>query len=190
MVDVSAKNVSQRMAFARGYVHQAERCLRSLENGDIATKKGPAFHTAIIAGTQAAKRTSDWIPFYHPLLLESIKVFITPELEHARVCIESKVKLTGKTGAEMEDAFTAVSAAASTPMICVHPLQDMRIEGIELIEKTGGKSDISKAWSDSLSIPHHCASWDSVYPKGCQRAACLFGLSFHLMAGGSISSIC
>ncbi|MGB0370366.1 MAG: cyclic pyranopterin monophosphate synthase MoaC [Opitutales bacterium] len=144
MVDVSNKAPTQRMAKARGYVYLPTEVFARLENGDIATKKGPVFHTAIIAGTQAAKRTSDWIPFCHPLILESIKVFITPEPEESRVKIESVVKLSGKTGVEME-ALTAVSAAALTLYdMCKALSQDMRISDIELVEKTGGKSDISK----------------------------------------------
>ena len=145
MVDVSDKTPSQRMARARGYVYLPQAVFNRLEKGDISTKKGPVFHTAIIAGTQAAKKTSDWIPFCHPLILESIKVYITPEPEQARVCIESRIKLTGKTGVEME-ALTAVSAAALTLYdMCKALSQDMRISDIELIEKTGGKSDIAKA---------------------------------------------
>ena len=98
MVDVSGKTPTQRVARARGYVYLPKDIFDRLENGDISTKKGPVFHTAIIAGTQAAKKTSDWIPFCHPLILESIKIYITPEPKEARVCIESKIKLTGKTG--------------------------------------------------------------------------------------------
>ena len=144
MVDVSAKTESQRSAKARGFVYLPESIFSRLENGDIATKKGPVFQTAIIAGTQAAKRTSDWIPFCHPLILESIKISITPEPEHSRIKIESLVKLTGKTGVEME-ALTAVSAAALTLYdMCKALSHDMRIGEIELTEKTGGKSDINR----------------------------------------------
>ena len=144
MVDVSSKTPTQRTAQARGYVYLPREVFDRLENGDIATKKGPVFHTAIIAGTQAAKKTSDWIPFCHPLILESIKIFITPEPEEARVKIESLIKLTGKTGVEME-ALTAVSAAALTLYdMCKALSQDMRISEIEVIGKTGGKSDIAK----------------------------------------------
>ena len=145
MVDVSAKTPTTRSARARGYIYLPKEIFNRLENGDIATKKGPVFHTAIIAGTQAAKKTSDWIPFCHPLNLESIKIYITPEANESRVRIESLVKLTGKTGVEME-ALTGVSAAALTLYdMCKALSQDMCISEIELIEKTGGKSDISKA---------------------------------------------
>lgn len=142
MVDVSQKATTQRSAKARGYVYLPNDVFERLENGDISTKKGPVFHTAIVAGTQAAKRTADWIPFCHPLILDSIKVFITPEPDQSRVKIESVVKLSGKTGVEME-ALTAVSGAALTLYdMCKALSHDIRISGIELVEKTGGKSDI------------------------------------------------
>lgn len=144
MVDVSHKAVTQRQAHARGYISLPQTVSERLDNGDIATKKGPVFHTAIIAGTQAAKRTADWIPFCHPLLLESIKIEITPEPEKARIRIDARIKMTGKTGVEME-ALTAVSAAALTIYdMCKALSQEMCIERIELIEKLGGKSAISQ----------------------------------------------
>ena len=142
MVDVSGKAVTERTATAIGYIEVPAVVMNQLRDGDITTKKGPVFQTAIIAGTQAAKRTADWIPFCHPLLLESIKICIRPEPDQSRIRIESTVKLSGKTGVEME-ALTAVSAAALTVFdMCKALSQDMRITGIEVVRKTGGKSDI------------------------------------------------
>lgn len=107
------------------------------------SKKGPILDTAIIAGTMAAKKTAELIPFCHPLNLRSVKIEITPT-DGARLRIISKVKVLDQTGVEME-ALTAASAAALTIYdMCKAASKDIVIENIRLIEKTGGKSDLQK----------------------------------------------
>lgn len=143
MVDVSAKQRSQRIAVARGVVVLGTEILQMLDNHDIATAKGPVFQTAIIAGTQGAKKTADLIPFCHNLLIESIKLNISV-LDTERVEVLCTVKCEGKTGVEME-ALTGVSTAA----LCIYDMckamsHDIEIGEITLLKKSGGKSDYSK----------------------------------------------
>ena len=106
-------------------------------------KKGPILDTAIIAGTMAAKKTSELIPFCHPLNLKSVKIDIAP-VDEARLRIEARVKVLDQTGVEME-ALTAVSGAALTIYdMCKAVSKDIVIESTRLVEKTGGKSDYSR----------------------------------------------
>lgn len=138
MVDVSDKTVTVREALAGGWVEmQAATLDLILEGGH---PKGDVLAVARIAGIQAAKKTPDLIPLCHPLMLSSVKVELLPEPEHNRVRIEARCRLSGQTGVEME-ALTAVSVAALTLYdMCKAVDKGMCISGIELIEKTGGKS--------------------------------------------------
>lgn len=138
MVDVSAKPETSRVARARGRVTMSPDTLRLAVEGQA--KKGDVFSVARIAGVMAAKKTSDLIPLCHPLPLSSISVEITPDemLPGLRVVAEACV--TGKTGVEME-ALTAVSVACLTIYDMLKAVdRGMRIEGVELVEKRGGKS--------------------------------------------------
>jgi cyclic pyranopterin phosphate synthase len=138
MVDVSAKTETARVARARGQVAMARETLRLAIEGQA--KKGDVFGVARIAGIMAAKKTSDLIPLCHPLPLSSISIEITPDetLPGLRVLAEASV--TGKTGVEME-ALTAVSVACLTIYDMLKAVDRfMRIEGVELVEKRGGKS--------------------------------------------------
>jgi cyclic pyranopterin phosphate synthase len=139
MVDVSDKAVTTRTAIASGYVQmQAETLTLIIEGGH---KKGDVFATARIAGIQAAKKCADLIPLCHPLALTKITVDLRPEPDNNRVYIEALCKLDGKTGVEME-ALTAVSVAALTLYdMCKAVDKTMRIQGISIVEKLGGKSD-------------------------------------------------
>ncbi len=144
MVDVSEKTISLRTAHATAIVHLPSVVLECLSEGEINTKKGPVFQTAIIAGTQGAKKTSDLIPFCHPLALESCKfdIYVNEEKE---VVIDCRVKLHHKTGVEME-AITGASIAALTIYdMCKAMSHDIKIKSIQLQEKTGGKSDYKNA---------------------------------------------
>lgn len=139
MVDVADKAVTERTAAARAVVALPARAAALAENGEINTHKGPVFQTAIIAGTQAAKRTHELIPFCHPLKLEGCRIAI--DLKGSEIRIECAVKVTGKTGAEME-ALTGATVAALT----VYDMLKSVSRGIEitrarLIGKSGGKSD-------------------------------------------------
>jgi cyclic pyranopterin phosphate synthase len=119
-----------------------EDVMSQLINGDIQTKKGPVFHTAIIAATMAVKKTSELIPFCHPLLIEGCKLQITPIIDKNSLQIDCTVDISGKTGVEIE-ALTGVSVAALTIYdMCKAITQQMTISEIKLIKKTGGKSDI------------------------------------------------
>lgn len=138
MVDVSAKQDSVREARAEAIVTMAEDTLQLILSGDH--HKGDVFATARIAGIQAAKKTWDLIPLCHPLLLSKVEVQLTALTETNQVRIESRCKLSGKTGVEME-ALTAASVAALTIYdMCKAVQKDIVISQVRLLEKSGGKS--------------------------------------------------
>ncbi len=137
MVDVSDKADMVRTAIAEGRVKMAPETLRRIRERSVA--KGDVLAVAQIAGIQAAKRTSDWIPMCHPLPLTGVDVRFEDNGEDT-LTITAEVKTTGKTGVEME-ALTAVSAAALTVYDMCKALQkDMVVESVALLSKTGGKS--------------------------------------------------
>lgn len=139
MVDVSGKIVTLRTAKARSIVVLTDEIMLHLKDGDIQTKKGSVFQTAIIAGTMGAKKTSDLIPLCHPLGLDSCKFKI--EVIGNEVIIECICSLTAKTGVEME-ALTGASIAALTIYdMCKAFSHDLVIKDTRLVEKMGGKSD-------------------------------------------------
>ncbi len=143
MVDVSEKTATSRTAIAEGFVYLGTEIMAAFKDAGWSSKKGPILDTAIIAGTMAAKKTSELIPFCHPLSLKSVKIEITP-VDEARLRIEARVKVLDQTGVEME-ALTAVSGAALTLYdMCKAASKDIVIESTRLIEKTGGKSDYSR----------------------------------------------
>ncbi|MGD1892183.1 MAG: cyclic pyranopterin monophosphate synthase MoaC [Cyclobacteriaceae bacterium] len=147
MVDVSQKAITQRNATAQSVVVLDQNLWEQLgldnsEATDIYTKKGPVFQTAIIAGTMAVKKTSELIPFCHPLTIEKCKINIQPA-ENYEIRIECTVGVSGKTGVEME-ALTGVSVAALTIYdMCKALSHAIVIGSTQLIEKTGGKSDFN-----------------------------------------------
>jgi cyclic pyranopterin monophosphate synthase len=138
MVDVSAKPPTEREAIAEGRVLMQRKTLDIVRNGDA--KKGDVLGAARIAGIMAAKRTHELIPLCHPLLLSQVEVDITPDAKLPGVTVRARVKVAGKTGVEME-ALTAVSVACLTIYDMVKAVErGMRIEGIRLVEKRGGRS--------------------------------------------------
>lgn len=138
MVNVGDKKKTKRYAKAQAKIKMGKSILVHFEKGDINTPKGPVFHTAIIAGTQAVKKTSELIPFCHPLLLDGITIDIS--LEKDTVLITCEVRCEQKTGVEME-ALTGASVAALTIYdMCKSVSHDMEIVEIKLKEKRGGKS--------------------------------------------------
>ena len=138
MVDISAKPITSREARARGAVRMSTEALKAVVAGNL--PKGEVIATARIAGIQAAKRASDLIPMCHPLLLTLVDVDCLPDPRLPGIRIESRVRCEGKTGAEME-ALTAVAVAALTVVDMAKSADRwMTIEGIELVEKRGGKS--------------------------------------------------
>ncbi|MEM7573538.1 MAG: cyclic pyranopterin monophosphate synthase MoaC [Bacteroidota bacterium] len=144
MVDVSQKQSSTRIARAQAKVIVPLIVLEQLESGDIQTAKGPVFHTAILAGVMAAKQTSQLIPLCHPLPISSAKIWIEVNQEQ-QIVIECEVKVDSKTGVEME-ALTGASIAALTIYdMCKAFTHEMIIQDLQLLKKTGGKSDYQKA---------------------------------------------
>ena len=140
MVDVSEKNITKRTATAKTIVVLTEEIVKLFKNGDIVSKKGAVFQTAIIAGTIAVKKTSELIPFCHPLQIEKCKIKI--ELaENNQVIIYCEVSVQGKTGVEME-ALTGASVAALTIYdMCKSMSHEIVIKETGLVNKKGGKSD-------------------------------------------------
>lgn len=138
MVDVGAKDATEREAIARGVVLMQPATLRRIVVGDL--PKGDVLAVARVAGIMAAKRAPDLIPLCHPLLLTYVAVELQPGPGGDTLLIEATVRTTGKTGVEME-ALTAVSAAALTIYdMCKAIDRGMRISDIRLAEKRGGKS--------------------------------------------------
>lgn len=139
MVDVSAKDRTRRTATAHSIVAVGAEVMALLTEGEIQTKKGPVFHTAIIAGTMAAKKTSDLIPFCHPLPLDSCKFTIEPSSD-TEITITCTCVTTGRTGIEMEALAGANGAALTLYDMCKAVNKAMVIRETKLLEKTGGKS--------------------------------------------------
>jgi cyclic pyranopterin phosphate synthase len=138
MVDVSAKPATERVAVAEGRVVMSKATLELIVSGNA--KKGDVLGTARIAGIMAAKRTSELIPLCHPLALSKVELDITPDAKLPGCLVQAAVKVTGPTGVEME-ALMAVSVACLTIYDMVKAVErGIRIEGIHLVEKTGGKS--------------------------------------------------
>jgi cyclic pyranopterin phosphate synthase len=138
MVDVSAKAATERTAVAEGRVLMSKATLAMIASGNA--KKGDVLGTARIAGIMAAKRTSELIPLCHPLALSNVTVDITSDAGLPGCIVRATVKVKGPTGVEME-ALTAVSVACLTIYDMIKAAErGARIEGIRLLEKSGGKS--------------------------------------------------
>ena len=138
MVDVSAKPATERIAVAEGRVVMSKATLELIVSGNA--KKGDVLGTARIAGIMAAKRTHELIPLCHPLAISQVEVDLTPNAKLPGIDVRARVKVAGKTGVEME-ALTAVAVACLTIYDMVKAIdRGMRIEGIRLIEKSGGRS--------------------------------------------------
>ena len=138
MVDVSAKAVTERVAVAEARVVMAAETLALVTEGRA--KKGDVLGVARLAGIMAAKRTADLIPLCHPLPITKVAVDLTPDAALPGVRIEATVKTTGQTGVEME-ALTAASVAALTVYDMLKAAEkSMRIEGLRVVLKDGGKS--------------------------------------------------
>lgn len=143
MVDVGNKQVTKRQATAKAIMFLGEEIISLFENEELKTKKGPVFQTAIIAGIQGVKKTSELIPMCHPLLINAVDVSINI-CNATEIEIFCTVKIEGKTGVEME-ALTGVNIAALTVYdMCKAISQDMIIKEVNLVQKSGGKSDINR----------------------------------------------
>src|SRR5712675_1969961 len=138
MVDVSTKPATERTAVAEGRVIMSKATLELIVSGNA--RKGDVLGTARLAGIMAAKRTSDLIPLCHPLALSKVTVDIVPDKKLPGCRVHASVKVFGPTGVEME-ALTAVSVACLTIYDMIKAAErGVRIEGIHLVEKKGGKS--------------------------------------------------
>ena len=138
MVDVSGKATTERVAVAEGKVIMQRKTLDIVRKGDA--KKGDVLGAARIAGIMAGKRTHELIPLCHPLAISQIEVDAEPDAKLPGIKITARVKVAGQTGVEME-ALTAVSVACLTIYDMVKAVErGMRIEGIRLLEKRGGRS--------------------------------------------------
>jgi len=138
MVDVSAKPATERTAVAEGRIVVSHKTLDLIVSGNAA--KGDVLGTARIAGIMAAKRTSDLIPLCHPLALSKVTLDIEPDATLPGCIVRATVKVTGPTGVEME-ALTAVTVALLTVYdMCKALDRGMRIEGVRLLRKEGGRS--------------------------------------------------
>ncbi len=141
MVNVGNKKVTKRIAIAKAKIFLGKEIISLFKEDELTTKKGPVFQTAIIAGIQAVKKTSELIPMCHPLIINGIDINIEI-MDNENIEILCTVEIDGKTGVEME-ALTGASVAALTVYdMCKAISQKMIIKNTRLIKKTGGKSDI------------------------------------------------
>jgi cyclic pyranopterin phosphate synthase len=139
MVDVSSKSITERKAIARSVVWLGPEVASHLIDGEIVTRKGPVFHTAIIAGTMASKKTSELIPFCHPVGLDNCSISIDHQGEE--VIITCTTVVNAKTGVEMEAIVGASVTALTIYDMCKGISHNIIIRETRLVEKTGGKSD-------------------------------------------------
>jgi len=143
MVDVSEKQVTHRTATAQSIVVLPNEVLQHLADGELQSKKGSVFQTAIIAGIMAAKKTGDLIPLCHPLGMDNCKVTIALS-ETNEVVVECTASINAKTGIEMEALVGASIAALTVYDMCKAMSHDIVIKETRLIAKTGGKRDFKR----------------------------------------------
>jgi cyclic pyranopterin phosphate synthase len=143
MVDVGKKQATHRRAVARAIIQVPPKVMDQLGNGDIHTKKGPVFQTAIIAGVMAAKKTGELIPLCHPIGMDNCQVDIHIDKQQ-RIVVDCTASVFAKTGIEME-AMTGASLAALTIYdMCKAFTHDIIIQEIKLMAKSGGKRDFQR----------------------------------------------
>ena len=138
MVDVSEKEITSRIAVARGSIHMRPETLSLILADKI--EKGDVFSVARVAGVMAAKKTSELIPMCHPLNITSVELNFSAAQQDARIDLEAVVRVSGKTGVEME-ALTGASVAALTIYdMCKALSHAIEIRSTKLVEKSGGRS--------------------------------------------------
>lgn len=143
MVNVGQKKATHRIARARSIVVLTEEILKQLEGGDIQTKKGPVFQTAILAGIMGAKKTGELIPLCHPIGMDNCEVEIGMN-EKNEIIIDCTASVTAKTGVEMEAMTGAAIAALTIYDMCKAFSHDIIIKETRLMEKSGGKRDFKR----------------------------------------------
>jgi len=140
MVDIADKAVTKRSATASCEVKLGDEIMELFTDGELNTKKGPVFHTAIIAGIMGAKNTANIIPLCHPLPLTHINIDIQP-MNSTSLSVECTVETKSKTGVEMEALNGASTAALTLYDMCKAMNKAIEILDLKLMKKTGGKSD-------------------------------------------------
>ena len=141
MVNIADKKITKREAIAKATLFLGKEIIGLFDDKELRTKKGPVFQTAIIAGIQAVKKTSELIPMCHPLMIDGVDINIEI-IDEEHIEILCKVSIEGKTGVEMEALTGANIAALTVYDMCKSISQKMIIKEVKLLEKTGGKSDI------------------------------------------------
>jgi cyclic pyranopterin phosphate synthase len=141
MVNVGDKPVTRRTAHALAVVTLPGELAALLREGEIATKKGPIFQTAIIAGVMGAKKTSELIPLCHPLGLDDCQIDVVPRADRGEIEIHCRTQVHGKTGVEMEALTGATVAALTIYDMAKAVTHGIVIKEVRLLEKTGGRSD-------------------------------------------------
>lgn len=141
MVNVGDKKVTKRTAIAKAKMFLGKEIIHHFNENELTTKKGSVFQTAIIAGIQAVKKTSELIPMCHPLLINGVDITIDI-IDDEYIEISCKVSIEGKTGVEMEALTGANITALTIYDMCKSISQKMVIKDIRLVKKTGGKSDV------------------------------------------------
>jgi cyclic pyranopterin phosphate synthase len=138
MVDVGEKPVTRRVCVARGELRMAPDTLRRIAAGDL--PKGDVLATARLAGIQAAKRTSEWIPLCHALPLDSVEVDLAPDAAASRVRIEARARAHARTGVEMEALVAVAAAGLALYDMCKSVDRGMQLGAVRLVSKSGGRS--------------------------------------------------
>ena len=151
MVDVGDKEITRRVATAEARIRLPRAVLLALRKSGHRTKKGPIFDTAIIAGVMAAKRTSELIPFCHPLSLDNCKLDVSAAPGGIRILCTASVQ--GRTGVEMEALTGATVAALTVYDMCKALSHDIQITAIRLLAKSGGKYAFSRGSTRRASRP-------------------------------------
>jgi cyclic pyranopterin phosphate synthase len=142
MVNVGDKKITKRQATAKAIMFLGSEIISHFNSEELVTKKGPVFQTAIIAGIQAVKKTSELIPMCHPLLINGVDIDIEI-IDNEHIEILCVVSIEGRTGVEMEALTGANIAALTVYDMCKAISQKMVIKEVKLLEKSGGKSDIN-----------------------------------------------
>jgi cyclic pyranopterin phosphate synthase len=146
MVDVGAKAVTERSAEAEARVRLPPAVARALRRSGLRSPKGAVFDTAILAGVMAAKRTSELIPFCHPLALEHVRLeigFAAAKADAAVVVVRCRVAVHHRTGVEMEALTGATVAALTIYDMCKALSHQIRIERVRLLSKAGGRRSVA-----------------------------------------------
>ncbi len=138
MVDVGAKDDTHRVAVTEGRIHMESATLELIQQGGH--KKGDVLGIARVAGIMAAKKTSELVPLCHPLYLTHVNIDLTPDPESASVYCLTRVETRGQTGVEMEALCATQVALLTIYDMCKAVDRGMRIDGVQLLEKDGGKS--------------------------------------------------